>query len=214
MPSYSVSSLISEVRKAMDENAAASSLFTEGIETLPLDDIITQKLPDAARIITTKAPKHMVGFDGNLVGASIDWNINKNYGCVALPANYLRFGVFKMSNWAGPVTQVISDTDPRYFIQSARFEGIRASVQRPLCAITIIGNTKVLQFFGVVRGVEATIETGRYASLPQIIENTLTVSAWLRSPVIYYAAGLTASTIGQDKAAQNLLSIANEFITG
>lgn len=213
MPNYPVSNLISEVRKALDENAAAATLFTEGIETLPLDDIITQKLPEAARIIVQKAPRHMVDFHGTF-GGPITWDFNKNYGYIALPANFLRFGVFKMSNWAGPVALAISDTDPRYFIQSARFEGIRASVYRPLCAITMIEGTKVLQFFGTIRGDEATIQTGKYEPVPIIDNNTLTISAWLRSPVIYYAAGLTASTIGQDKAAQNLLSIANEFITG
>lgn len=197
---YRLEQVLKDVRIALDENMTSEALLkTDDIETLSLDDIIRSKVAESVRRVHTSAPVYMLE-QGHNFGDAIFWD-GEGRGHVMLPAEFMRLVVFCMSDWESAVYRAISVDDAEYQLQRSRFKGLRGNPQKPVCAIVVRPEGRVLEFYSC-KNETAQVTQAAYLPYPVIdASDGIDICERCYSAVIYTAAALTAATYGaQDKA--------------
>lgn len=210
---YNISDIIAEAKVALDENVDSSALSGLGdVDTLKLDEIIESKVVDAARIIESNAPAHLLD-SGRAFGESIGWDGQPGYGAgyIHLPDDFMRLVCYQMSDWDYAVILAITEDSPQYQLQRSRFGGVRGNPQKPVVAITSQPIGLVLEFFSCYSGENAFIKKARYIPMPRIRNGKIELCEKLRRAVVYYTAYLAALSLGDGDAAAALLATAREL---
>ena len=217
MQSVTLSDVIREVKIILDENITEVSVLTDDPDQLQLKDHIKARVVDAVRQIHEAADSSLLD-DGLLIPLEVSGQptiqVNPDgTGYVALPDDFMRLVIFKMTKWKRPVVVAISDTDPGYFLQKSRFMGIRGGVDKPVCAITTGEASKVLEFYSLPAGeTDTSVEKARYLPLPKIeVDDTIKMCRKLVRPIYYQCAALVALSL-KDQSAPNLFEIAKSYL--
>ncbi len=223
MVSASVATIITDVKRSIDENESASSILSGDIDQLQMDALIRSKIVDAVRYIHQTAPSSMLeGISPNPlpspgpVPEPIPGHVHtaQDGACtVALPADFMRLVIFQMSDWKRPVITPISDTDPLYAMQGSDYVGIRGGVKKPVAVLTTnIAGKKILEAYSSEGSVAKLV----YLPIPVISgvapNETIAICTQLYQPVIYHCAGLVAMTY-KDELAKDLFEIAKSYIS-
>lgn len=199
--------MVNDVRVAMDMNHGDSQLLLdEDSDTLTLNELISSKLTDAARIVEMEAPLRMLesghdfaGLDGS--GESNVFIKTDGKGYVILPHDFMRLICFRMSDWQRGVHEAISETDAAYSLMSSRHRGVSGSPEKPMVAIVRRAEGKVLEFCGSL-GSTATPVQATYQPYPAIDKyQQLDMPEECYRPAVYMAAGLTLTALGDQKGA-------------
>lgn len=211
---YSVEDIIEQAKVAIDENVSSTQLAALGdIDTLTLDEIIRSKVADAARLVESEAAHHLLD-NGKAFGSSVVWESQEGYGAgkVNLPNDFLRLVTFRMSDWYRAVTEPITEDSPLYAMQSSRYAGVRGNPQRPVVAIVHGVASQVLEFFACQAGPGVEVAKARYIPIPSIDDTDhIELCPKLVRAVVYRAASMTASAIGNNDLATILLATSNEL---
>ena len=208
---YSVEKIQRDVRIAMDDYPQSPSLIAlEDVDAISIDKIIKSKIEDAAKAVEIAAPLYMLD-SGHNFAEDVFWNSNFS-GWTVLPDNFMRLIVFRMSDWERPVYAAISEGEPEYAMQHSRFKGIRGNPQKPVCAITIRAEGKVLEFYSC-NSDEATVEQAVYLPVPKLINGGIEICEQCYRPFIYQCAGMTAQVLGENDSSAALLNTAQSMIT-
>lgn len=211
---FLVDNLKREIRIALDQNMNSTPLLDVGdIDTLSLDDIIESKIEDAARLVMRDAPLHLLD-GGKAFGESIHWFSREGVGggYIALPSDFLRLVSFQMSDWSYPVNIAITEDHPLYPLQSSRYAGIKGNPQRPVVALSSQPIGLVLEFYSCEAGEGVYVKRATYLPIPKINGGQIIFSEKLKSSVVYYAAYLTALSIGNGDLATVLLNTSKELM--
>lgn len=211
---FNVDDLKREIRIALDQNMNSTPLLDVGdIDTLSLDDIIESKIEDAARLVMRDAPLHLLD-GGKAFGESIKWFSREGVGggYIALPSDFLRLVSFQMSDWSYPVNVAITEDHPLYPLQSSRYAGIKGNPQRPVVALSSQPIGLVLEFYSCEAGEGVYVKRATYLPIPKINGGQIIFSEKLKSSVVYYAAYLTALSIGNGDLATVLLNTSKELM--
>lgn len=204
---YKIADVARDVRVALDMNNSGDRLLDNGdIDTLSLDEIIRSKIVEAVRRVHADAPAYLLE-SGHNFGAELYW-ADGHCGWVLLPDDFLRLILFRMTDWERTVYAAIPADDPEYRKQSSRFAGIRGTPQKPVCAITVRPEGRVLEFYSC-RDNTAQVAQATYAPLPRVDESGgIDISDRCHTAVVYMAAALSALTLGDGdrSAALNELS--------
>jgi hypothetical protein len=211
---FNVDDLKREIRIALDQNMNSTPLLDVGdIDTLSLDDIIESKIEDAARLVMRDAPLHLLD-GGKAFGESISWFSREGVGggYIALPSDFLRLVSFQMSDWSYPVNVAITEDHPLYPLQSSRYAGIKGNPQRPVAALSSQPIGLVLEFYSCEAGEGVYVKRATYLPIPKINGGQIIFSEKLKSSVVYYAAYLTALSIGNGDLATVLLNTSKELM--
>ena len=211
---FNVDDLKREIRIALDQNMNSTPLLDVGdIDTLSLDDIIESKIEDAARLVMRDAPLHLLD-GGKAFGESISWFSREGVGggYIALPSDFLRLVSFQMSDWSYPVNVAITEDHPLYPLQSSRYAGIKGNPQRPVVALSSQPIGLVLEFYSCEAGEGVFVKRATYLPIPKINGGQIIFSEKLKSSVVYYAAYLTALSIGNGDLATVLLNTSKELM--
>lgn len=208
---FQIDKIMQDVRICIDQNAKSDALINIGdIDTLKLDEIIKSKILEATQRVHIEAPNFLIEGGYNF-GDAIYWR-DLESGWVLLPQDFLRLVVFEMSDWERAVYQAISTDDPDYEKQRSRIKAIRGTAQRPVCAIAIRPEGKVLEFYSC-KSKEATVSRAMYLPYPTIDENGgVDICERCYNAVIYTAAGLTLMTCGETERANAVFELAQTFI--
>lgn len=203
-----------DVRICLDENKSGSALITSGdIDTLTLDEIIESKIVEAIQRVHLHAPNYLLE-GGHNFGDAVYWD-TKLTGCcgwVLLPTDFLRLVVFEMSDWEQAVYQAITTDDPDYVKQRSRFKGIRGTAQRPVCALAIRPEGRVLEFYSC-KTKTAQVSRAVYLPYPEIDSNGyVDLSQRCYTSIIYTAASLTLATLGASDQATALDNLATALL--
>lgn len=216
---YQIDRIIRDVRVCLNENQADTALLVEGDEeTLRLNDIIKSKILEAVKAVHSEAPYWKIkqgfnfGYDDNGIDdddngivddeeAGIYWGgEDDTWGWIVLPDDFMRLVVFEMSDWERPVYEAITPADPRYSRQRSRFKGIRGTAQRPVAALVVRAEGKVLEFYSC-KSQAAHISQAAYVPYPMIDNGGVDISEACYTAVIYMIAGLTLMTEGETEKA-------------
>ena len=210
---YEVSDIMQDIRIALDQNMTSTQLIDTGdIDTLSLDELIESKIADAARIVESNAPIHLLE-GGKDITHSVGWNgrVGLGSGYIHLPDDFLRLVSFQMSDWSRAVSIAISEDHPLYARQQSRYAGARGCPQKPVVAITTQPIGQVLEFYSCTAGENVYVKRARYIPIPKIEDGNIELCHKLKPAIVYYAAHLVALTIGQADLATTLLNICNEL---
>lgn len=204
MEVYHLDRIARDVRTALDQNMMSAALEEIGdVDTLALNDIIRSKTVEAVKRVHSEAPPYLLDGGYNF-GDEIYWNRDGRTGCgwILLPENFMRFVVFQMDDWERPVFFPISVDDPEYDMQSSRFAGIRGTSQKPVCAVSIRPEGRVLEFYSS-KSEEARISRAVYIPYPRIDKlGRIEICRRCYNAVVYTLAALVASAFGDtDKSA-------------
>ena len=199
-------------RICIDETMQSDALIESGdIDTLSLDEIIKSKILEAVQRVHRDAPNYLLE-GGHNFGDAVYWRELES-GWVLLPKDFLRLVVFEMDDWEQAVYQAISTDDPEYEKQRSRFKGIRGTAQRPVCAIAIRPEGRVLEFYSC-KSKNAQVSRAMYIPYPKIDEDGgVDISERCYNAVIYTAAGLTLLTYGETEKGNSVSELAQTFLT-
>ena len=209
---FQIDKIMQDVRICLDQNMASDALIESGdIDTLALDEIIKSKILEAIQRVHRDAPNYLLE-GGHNFGDAVYWRELES-GWVLLPKDFLRLVVFEMDDWEQAVYQAISTDDPEYEKQHSRFKGIRGTAQRPVCAIGIRPEGRVLEFYSC-KSTDAKVSRAIYMPYPQIDEDGgVDISERCYNAVIYTAAGLTLLTCGEAEKGNSVSELAQTFLT-
>lgn len=200
-----------DVRICLDQNMTSEALVESGdIDTLALDDIIKSKIVEAVQRVHSDAPNYLLE-GGHNFGDAVYWKELES-GWVLLPQDFLRLVVFEMDDWEQAVYTAISTDDPDYEKQRSRFKGIRGTPQRPVCAIAIRPEGRVLEFYSC-KSEDAQVSRAMYLPYPTIDDNGgIDISERCYNAVIYTAAALTLISCGEADKANAFNELAKTFL--
>lgn len=200
-----------DVRICLDQNMTSDALLESGdIDTLALDDIIRSKILEAVQRVHMDAPNYLLE-GGHNFGDAVYWRELES-GWVLLPPDFMRLVVFEMDDWEQAVYQAISTDDPEYEKQRSRFKGIRGTAQRPVCAIAIRPEGRVLEFYSC-KSKNAQVSRAMYIPYPKIDEdNGVDICERCYNAVVYTAAGLTLLTCGEVEKGNAVSELAQTFL--
>lgn len=200
-----------DVRICIDQNQESGTLLDTGdTDTLTLDEIIKSKILEAVQRVHLNAPYHVLEVGHNF-GDAVYWKELES-GWVLLPEDFMRLVVFEMDDWECAVYQAISTDDEEYEKQRSRFKGIRGTAQRPVCAIAVRPEGKVLEFYSC-KSTDAQVSRAIYIPYPEIDEDGgVDISERCYNAVVYTAAGLTLITCGEVDKGNNLSEMAKTIV--
>lgn len=208
---YQIDKIMQDVRICIDQNMTSDALVESGdIDTLSLDEIIKSKILEAILRVHRDAPNYLLE-GGHNFGDAVYWRELES-GWVILPQDFLRLVVFEMDDWEQAVYQAISTDDPEYEKQRSRFKGIRGTAQRPVCAIAIRPEGRVLEFYSC-KSNNAQVSRAVYLPYPVIDEDGgVDVCERCYNAVVYTAAGLTLMTCGEVEKGNTVSELAQTFL--
>lgn len=208
---FQIDKIMQDVRICLDQNMTSDALLEIGdIDTLALDDIIRSKILEAVQRVHMDAPNYLLE-GGHNFGDAVYWRELES-GWVLLPADFMRLVVFEMDDWETAVYQAISTDDPEYEKQRSRFKGIRGTAQRPVCAIAIRPEGRVLEFYSC-KSDEAQVSRAMYLPYPAIdSDGGIDISERCYRAVVYTAAGLTLVSCGEVEKGNALSELAQTFL--
>jgi len=208
---FQIDKIMQDVRICLDQNMESDALIESGdIDTLALDEIIKSKILEAIQRVHRDAPNYLLE-GGHNFGDAVYWRELES-GWVLLPKDFLRLVVFEMDDWEQAVYQAISTDDPEYEKQRSRFKGIRGTAQRPVCAIAIRPEGRVLEFYSC-KSKNAQVSRAIYIPYPKIDKDGgVDISERCYNAVIYTAAGLTLLTCGEVEKGNAVSELAQTFL--
>ena len=209
---FQIDKIMQDVRICLDQNMESDALIESGdIDTLALDEIIKSKILEAIQRVHRDAPNYLLE-GGHNFGDAVYWRELES-GWVLLPKDFLRLVVFEMDDWQQAVYQAISTDDPEYEKQHSHFKGIRGTAQRPVCAIGIRPEGRVLEFYSC-KSTDAKVSRAIYIPYPKIDDDGgVDISERCYNAVIYTAAGLTLLTCGETEKGNSVSELAQTFLT-
>ena len=208
---YQLDKILQDVRICIDQNMMSDALLESGdIDTLSLDEIIKSKILEAVQRVHMSAPNYLLE-SGHNFGDAVYWRELES-GWVLLPPDFMRLVVFEMDDWERAVYQAISTDDEEYEKQRSRVKGIRGTSQRPVCAIAIRPEGRVLEFYSC-KSTDAKVSRAIYIPYPKVDEDGgVDISERCYDAVVYTAAGLTLVTCGEVDKGNNLSEMAQTFL--
>lgn len=214
MERYDVDTLIADVRTAIDENTSIAAFTDSGgnivdTDTLEMEDIIRSKVIDGINAVHRVAPLDMLELSSSF--PTVMWtNKNKGIGYVRLPSDFLRLGLFKMTDWAFGVSEALSPLSEAYRQQFSEWCGVRGNPLRPVIAISADSGAgrSILQFFSCA-STNATAELMYVKALTEEAER-YEVEAQLYRAIVLKTAALTASAYTNADVMKMLNSLCNE----
>lgn len=211
MKVYRLDEIAKDVRIAIDQNMSSDTLIGfDDVDTLSLNDIIKSKVTDAAKRIHSTAPAYLLD-GGNNFGDAIYWKELESGWCL-LPEDFMRLVVFQMDDWERAVYHAISEDDAEYKKQSSRFKGIRGTPQKPVCAIAIRPEGKVLEFYSC-KSENAMVSRAVYLPYPVIDEDDgIEICERCYQAVVYTIASLVLTTYGNADLSKALSDLAKSAL--
>lgn len=209
---YRVENIVKDVRVALDENRISESLLkVEDFETLTLDEIIKSKIEESAQAIESVAPMALLDDTHNFADA-IYWDEMES-GWTFLPDDFMRLVSFRMSDWERTVHSAITPVDPLYDMQSSRYKGLRGTPQKPVCAIVMRPEGKVLEFYSC-KSEDAYVAQATYIPYPEIDKDGgIDIPRRCYRAVVYSIAGAASAAIGAAEKATLLNETAKQMLT-
>ena len=219
---YQVNRVVADVRRVLDQDNMVDVLIGEGdAETLLLDDIMRSKVVEAIDRVHSMAPYWLLEQGHNFADAAVYWfsgsttgpgRVLDGCGWVLLPEDFLRLVVFEMDDWERPVYTPIGTDDPRYRRQRCRVAALRGTVQRPVCAVAVRPEGRVLEFYSC-KSEAAGITKAVYVPRASVDDrDSVDISERCYDAVVYMAAALTMTACGEGDRAKGYQELAKSYL--
>lgn len=208
---YNIHDVMRDVRVCLDQNMTSEQLLQDDdVDTLSLDEIVKSKIVEAVTRVHTDAPTYLLE-NGHDFGDAVFWG-DQESGWVILPQDFMRLIVFEMSDWEQAVFTAISTGDPEYEMQRQRVKALRGTAQRPVCAIAVRPEGRVLEFYSC-RSENAYTRRAQYLPYPKIDEDGgIDICERCYTAVVYAAASLVLLTLGESEKSTALSEVSKSAL--
>lgn len=209
---FQVANITRDVRVALDQNMVSTPLLEAGdVDTLSIEEIIASKIIEAVKRVHCDAPVYLLDTGHNFAD-TIAWRVGDTYGWTLLPNDFMRLIVFQMKDWERPVYTAIGFDNPLYALQSSRYKGLRGNPQKPVCAIGMRPEGRVLEFYSC-KNNDVRVSRALYLPYPIIDEdNGIEICERCYDAVIYAIAALVAATLGDNNKSATLFELAKSAL--
>lgn len=195
---FRVADIVRDVRVALDENRTQEQLLSASdMETLSLDELIESKVEEAVADVHQGAPAYMLE-SGHSFGDHV-FRHGDGSGHVLLPEDFMRLVSFRMSDWRRRCVSAVSEDSREYALQRGVYAGLRGTPERPVCALILRPEGKVLEYYSC-RDEEAAVSDAVYMPWPRVESGGIDISRRCYRAVVYAAAALTAAALGSESA--------------
>lgn len=203
-----LSKILEDVRIVLDHNDVVDSIAGLGEDQLNLDDIIENQVEAAGRILVEMSPRSYIKWSSSTGGESVDGK----YYAIPLPADFVRFGAAKMSDWTKAVVTYGFMSDESYAMQQSEFAGIRATCRKPMAFLceSPDGGSEV-QLYPCNTG--ATLQYFTYCKQPKLANDEIDISDTQYQPFIYITAALVAEVLKDTNKNNELIASAKLMLT-
>lgn len=212
MTATSMAALVSGVRVVMDENRVSTSLVASNdIETLSLNELIERNVITAARTIEMMAPRHLLTdvdvYDKSNIGTatfSLEQLGEKHVGSLNLPTELLRVVGVKMSDWTTE-GRLIDGSSPEYACQRSKWLGVGGTPEHPVAALVphAAGGMKLEMYCS--KKQDAALSYMTFITAPtKGSDGNVNICELLKDAIIYMAASLTCTSLGESQTAAGL----------
>lgn len=207
MKIYRLERIARDVRIVLDQNMVSAALAETGdVDTLSLNEIVLSKIAEGVARVHSEAPAYLLD-GGNNFGDAVYWQ-GDGCGWVLLPEDFMRLVVFEMSDWERAVYHAISEDDEEYELQSSRFKGLRGTPQKPVCAIVVRPEGRVLEFYSC-RSEAAQVSKAVYMPYPAVDPyGGIGICRRCYKAVVYTVASLVLFTYGDTDKGNALSELA------
>nr|DAW84257.1 MAG TPA: hypothetical protein [Caudoviricetes sp.] len=207
MAIYRIKEITKDVRIVIDQNTTSETLIEIGdIDTLSLNEIIRSKTVESVKRVHSAAPSYLLD-GGYHFGDAVYWGKMES-GWVLLPEDFMRLIVFQMDDWDRAVYHAIGEDDVEYEKQSSRYKGIRGTAQKPICAIAVRPEGRVLEFYSC-KSKDALVSKAVYLPYPMIDPyDGINICRRCYDSVVYTIAALTLTTYGDAEKGATFLELA------
>ena len=175
-----IEEFVSQVLARMAETPSPSSAFAGEPEGLSLRALVRLLSAESVSEAILSTPHHLLD-DFSVFGDGLEW-LEGGRGYVPLPKDFLRLGVFRMSDWSRGVTDPVAQDSPQARLQYSPWLPLQGKPHRPVCVIRIRGGARVLEFHSC-RDQEAIVKEAFYIPRPE-----LTAAGYFRIPEAALAA--------------------------
>lgn len=216
METYSEDTIVKDVRTAIDENTSYNA-FTDtsgnilDTDTLEMDEIIRSKVADGLNAVRLQSPLSVLEL--TVASPEVTWlDESKCIGRVTMPADYLRLGIFKMSDWVMGVSECISVASPLYRQQFAEWKGVRGNPSRPVVAVSAetTNGCTALEFFSC----DSTEATATLLYVTRTHKSTTySIEKAIYRAVVLKIGALVMESYSNIEQAQQLNALSMEQIT-
>lgn len=197
MTSFEISELVKEVKVLLDRNSTNNALVANGdVETLQQDALIEPRICEAVQLIEQNAPLTFLG-DAEIM-------VVGDTGVYTFENPILRLLGIRGEGWKR-VPRMITTEDEEYSWQHSEF-GVKANKERPVCVVVEGGGNVQLEF--IPKPTTANI---MYIPFPQVADGSIDICVACKNAIIYAAASLVSSAMGDANGASTLLGMAYQM---
>lgn len=209
---FKVADIKEDVKVVLDQNNVSDQLLeTNDIDTLTLEDIIESKIVEAVRIVHNAAPIYLLDCGHNF-GDELYWHGDDLWGWIRLPDDFMRLIGFKMDEWERPVYEALTVDSPEYMFMSSRIKGVRGVSQKPVCALIIRPEGKVLEFYSC-KSQDAKVSMGIYLPNPVIDDlGGIEICEKCYKSAIYMMASLVVQSLGDSAKGEIFSSLSTQTL--
>lgn len=204
--SKTLSSIVTDVRRTLDEAGANDAGFDLGTDDTALDALITAKIGEAYEYVVGHADVSL--FSRNMVSVDKAEEVFSDDGITrascTTTGRLLRVIYAESNEWNYPATDVILWNDPEY--ASLYNKHTTGTPQRPKVGVKHnlagIQDTSTIELFGCGKGKVAYIEAPTsYDDL-----SSLNMSDVLYAALTYYLSALVLLTLREGPQSENMLA--------
>lgn len=197
MTSYNVSELVRDVKVLLDRNRTNTALISDAdVETLQQDELIEPRIQEAVRLIELHAPISLLA-DAAVLSTA-------NAATYTFTEPILRLLGVRGSGWKR-TAKLITPDDEEYSYQHSAY-GVKGNNERPFCAVVEDGGYLMLEF------IPSTTATITYLPIPSVSGGTIQICKACKDAVVYAAASLVSSAMGDVNGSGTLLGMAYQLI--
>lgn len=150
------------------------------------------------------------GATGREQAKGVFWGDEGN-GYIILPEDFMRLICFRMSDWRRSVYEALTESDPRYALQSSKWKGVRGNPEKPVVAIVRRPEGKVLEFYSCGDST-ATVAHATYLPYPRIDKDGgIDIAEECYRAAVYRAAALALASLG-DQLSATMLEISRSLM--
>lgn len=214
---YSVASIVEEIRIVLDQNMTSTALSELGdVDTLSIDVLIESKIIDAARQVILSAPYTLLSDIGVTITGTPTIGASPFRATLALPNDFLRLLRFKFAGWDYPLYEALPPSSKLYLQAHSKYK-VCGTKDRPLVFLCPGGanGVNILEVF-CASSASDTLDNCLYVKKPEITTSNSTdeinLGKQLKRPTVYYAAYLVALAIREADVAEKLLLVCKELL--
>lgn len=186
-----ISKIVSRIFNLLDENETICEELVEyGDPGAMLRSLITDLLPDAARVVITSAPLHKIDDCRQLT--KIPVRTDGQSRTVILPEDFLRLVYLRMSDWNCGVSVPLQYGGEEYHLRMGAGKE-RTRRTSPAAAVACRGAERTLEIFGT--GEDSEVIRFDYVPVPEISDAYINLPPALISDVCLKTAEMVGAVI-------------------